>query len=184
MTLDDSSLSGLFRLRGLFRLLRVGILIRKFDSIRKKSQARKRFLNKDIYHVASPAEIVNEILCEIRDMVEEDEKMLDDLNYCIKMVSSGKLYEANLDENMGEGDENRKEAISFFKSYQGKTDTDNKEKNDTSKGVENKIRSINIEQRLDLTSSAKSMLEKADTLDFNIFDFKNMVDEKGRPIIV
>mmetsp|Transcript_9267 Transcript_9267/g.8919 ORF Transcript_9267/g.8919 Transcript_9267/m.8919 type:complete len:228 (-) Transcript_9267:1149-1832(-) len=62
MILDDSSLSGLFRLRGLFRLLRVGILIRKFDSLRKKSQARKRLKNKDIYHVASPAEIVNEIL--------------------------------------------------------------------------------------------------------------------------
>ena len=62
MTLDDSSLSGLFRLRGLFRLLRVGILIRKFDSIRKKSQARKRMQIRDIYHVSSPAEIVNEIL--------------------------------------------------------------------------------------------------------------------------
>lgn len=62
MSLRNSDLSGLFRLRGLFRLLRVGILIRKFDSIRKKTAARKKMNNRDIYHMSSPAEIVNEIL--------------------------------------------------------------------------------------------------------------------------
>lgn len=128
--------------------------------------------NKDIYHVASPAETVNEILCDIRDMVEHDDRLLEDLNYCIKMVSSGKLYEANLDEELAEGDANRKEAISFFKNYQGKTETDQKENIEVGKSIENKIKSIDIDERLNLTSATKMMLEKVNTLDFNIFDFK------------
>jgi len=178
MILDDSSLSGLFRLRGLFRLLRVGILIRKFDSLRKKSQARKRLKNKDIYHVASPAEIVNEILWDIRDMVENDDKMIEDLNYCIKMVSSGKLYEANIDDNIEEGDENRREAISFFKNIQGNTNTNKKDDEAVEKEIQSKIKTIDIDEKLNLNSQTKTMLNKADSLSFNIFDFKDLVEEK------
>ena len=178
MVLDDSSLSGLFRLRGLFRLLRVGILIRKFDSIRKKSQARRRMKSRDIYHVSSPAEVVNEILCSVRDMIDNDDELVEDLNYCIKMVSSGKLYEANIDENAEGVDEGRKEAISFFKSYQGKGLDDKKMSDKDQKHIEQKISTIDIEDRLSLTPQSKRMLTKSNTLEFDIFEFKELTKEK------
>jgi len=103
MTLSGGSLSGLLKLRGLFRLLRIGILLRKFDAIRKKSAARRKMFGRDIYNVMAPSELVIEILSNIRDMIQNDDKMLEDVNYCIKMISSGKLYETNIYE--GEGDE-------------------------------------------------------------------------------
>lgn len=179
MTLQNSSLSGLFRLRGLFRLLRVGILIRKFDSIRKKSKARKQMKGRDIYHVASPAEIVNEILCEIRDLIDNDEKMLEDINYCIKMVSSGKLYEANIDVQAEGADDKQKEAISFFKNYQGKDNTGKRDSTDSRQFIESKIDIIDVEAKLAMSKETKSILKKVDTLDFNIFDFKEETSEKG-----
>lgn len=179
MTLQNSSLSGLFRLRGLFRLLRVGILIRKFDSIRKKSKARKQMKGRDIYHVASPAEIVNEILCEIRDLIDNDDKMLEDINYCIKMVSSGKLYEANI-EDQGEGaDDKQKEAMTFFKSYQGRGNDGKRDSTDSKQFIESKINTIDVEDKLAMNRDTKSMLKKVDTLDFNIFDFKEATLDKG-----
>lgn len=180
MVLDDSNLSGIFRLRGLFRLLRVGILIRKFDAIRKKSAARKRMKSRDIYNVTSPAEIVNEILCELRDIMEDDEKLLEDINYCIKMVSSGKLYEANLNENGEGGDENQQQAISFFKSYQVKSAGDKKDSVVVRQEIAQKMSTIDIDEKLNLSAKSKQMLEKANTLEFDVFNFKELTEEKGR----
>jgi len=181
MTLEDSNLSGIFRLRGLFRLLRVGILIRKFDAIRKKSAARKKMHIRDIYHVSTPAEVVNEILCEVRDMIVNDDKLVEDMNYCIKMVNSGKIYEANIDENAEGGDENQKQAISFFKSYQGnKAPKERKNSMDIRKGIENIIDTIDLNERLELTAKSKNMMEKANTLKFDIFDFKESTNDKGK----
>jgi len=178
MTLDDSSLSGVFRLRGLFRLLRVGILIRKFDAIRKKSAARKQMKIRDIYHVSSPAEIVNEILCEVRDLVQNDDKLVEDLNYCIKMVSSGKLYETNIldDDGGDDADGKRKDALSWVKSIQGK-ESQKRRSSENPNMVKEKIAKINIDERLCLTSESKKMLSQADSLDFDIFEFKEAVEE-------
>lgn len=81
MTLSGSSLDALIRLRGLFRLVRIGILLRKFDAIRKKNAAKRNLFGRDFYHVMAPAEIVNNILCNIRDMVQNDAKLLEDINY-------------------------------------------------------------------------------------------------------
>lgn len=118
---SGSNLDALLRLRGLFRLVRIGILLRKFDSIRKKSIARKKMFGRDFYHVMAPSEIVNNILCNIRDLIQNDEKMLEDVNYCIKMVSSGKLYETNFGEGEGdESDDKKKDAMSWVKSIQGR----------------------------------------------------------------
>jgi len=179
MVTDDSTLSSVFRLRGLFRLLRVGILIRKFDAIRKKSAARKKMATKDIYHVTSPAEIVNEILCDIRDMVNNDERLLEDINYCIKMVSSGKLYETNIMEGEGdETDDKQKDAMSWVKSIQGASKNTRKGSMEMKKQIESKISQIDIYEILQMTPKSQTMLNQADTLNFNIFDFKEEVNEK------
>lgn len=96
------------------------------------------------------------------------------------MVSSGKLYEANIDEAGEGGDENQKQAISFFKSYNGKSNKERKNSVDIKKGIENKIDTIDLQERLSLTAKSKMMLEKANTLEFNVFDFKEATDEKGK----
>mmetsp|Transcript_7290 Transcript_7290/g.6445 ORF Transcript_7290/g.6445 Transcript_7290/m.6445 type:complete len:106 (-) Transcript_7290:298-615(-) len=49
----------------------------------------------------SPLERVLEILNEIRDRLDYGEdKTIEDVNYCVKMISSNKLYEANFDVDM------------------------------------------------------------------------------------
>jgi hypothetical protein len=46
----------------------------------------------------SPVEKVLEILNNIRDLIEPNEKkIITDINYCIKMISSNQLYEAVFD---------------------------------------------------------------------------------------
>lgn len=180
IALDSGSLANIFRLRGLFRLLRIGILIRKFYIIRKKSQERKKMQVRDIYHVSSPAEIVNEILSEIRDLVQNDDKMIEDLNYCIKMISSGKLYETTVFEGEDDAtnDQNR-DAINWIKSIKGHSKDDKRNSSDAKKIIQNKLQHINITSKLGLTKESQAMLDCVDTLDdFNIFDFKEEVEEK------
>ena len=44
----------------------------------------------------SPVEKVLEILNNLRELIDPDEKkVVSDINYCIKMISSNQLYEAN-----------------------------------------------------------------------------------------
>ena len=44
----------------------------------------------------SPVEKVLEILNHLRELIDPDEKkVVSDINYCIKMISSNQLYEAN-----------------------------------------------------------------------------------------
>jgi len=178
MVIDDGTLNSVLRIRGLFRLLRVGILIRKVDSIRQKSQARKRNQIRDIYHVSSPAEIVNEILTDIRNMVQNDDRMIEDLNYCIKMISSGKLYEINLYDGDSVTDEKQRDALAWVKNATGKSKDDKKYGSENKIMIESKLLSINIDSKLNLTKESKAMLDSADTIsDFNIFDFKDEVKE-------
>lgn len=94
------------------------------------------------------------------------------------MVSSGKLYEANIDENADGGDENQKQAISFFKSYQGKSTGTRKGSVDLRKGIDSRLDTIDLNERLNLTVTSKLMLEKANTLLFDVFKFKDATDEK------
>lgn len=185
MVLENNNLSGVFKLRGLFRLLRVGILIRKFDAIRKKSAARKKLLTRDVYHVTSPAEIVNEILCEIRDLVQNDDRLIEDINYCIKMISSGKLYETNVLEDEGnETDDKKREAMSWVKSIQGRSKEERKSSVEASVLIYKKINNIDIAKELNLTAVSKEMLKSANSLNFNIFDFKDEVKENEMHVLV
>lgn len=56
------------------------------------------------YDLRTPLDKVIEILNDLRDSVDPSERrVVADLNYCIKMISSNKLYEARLE--MDEPDE-------------------------------------------------------------------------------
>lgn len=61
------------------------------------------------YDIRSPLERVLEILNGLRDQVGMDQtKLLEDLTFCIKIISSNQLYEARLDIEMNPGGENEK----------------------------------------------------------------------------
>lgn len=158
-------------------------MIRKFDAIRKKSAARRQFSNRDIYHMSSPAEIVNEILFEIRELVEDDERLTEDLNYCIKMVNSGKLYETNFEGAENANDEKAQEAMGWIKSIQGGKKEDKRDSYDIRQNINSKIDSLNIDKKLKLTPESKAFLGRINTLDFDIFNFKDIVEEKEMFVI-
>ncbi len=62
-----------------------------------KREIRKRSFTSSGYDLRSPLEKVLEILAEVRDTIDPTEhKMVSDMQYCIKMISSNKLYEAEL----------------------------------------------------------------------------------------
>ncbi len=58
---------------------------------------RKKFSSVG-FDLRSPLEKVLEILNDVRDKLNvEEEILIKDINYCIKVISSNKLYEAELD---------------------------------------------------------------------------------------
>ena len=181
---SGNNLDALLRIRGLFRLVRIGILLRKFDAIRKKSMERKKMFGRDFYHVMAPSEIVNNILWNIRDLIHDDNKLLEDINYWIKMVSSGKLYETNFGEGEGdETDDKKKDAMSWVKSIQGKSKDEKRGSAISSSGNNRRVSTIEVIDKLELNKAASKMLEIVNQLEFNIFDFKEEVDEKELYVI-
>ena len=50
----------------------------------------------------TPQEIIVEYLSNIRERISMEDKAFEQLNYCIKMIASNKIYEADLE---GEDDE-------------------------------------------------------------------------------
>ena len=85
----NSFITGFLKIRGIFRLLRIFILIRKLNALRVKREAQKRKMTTLGYDLRSPLEKVLEILNEVRDSLDKsEERMIQDLNYCIKMISS------------------------------------------------------------------------------------------------
>jgi len=86
------------RLRGLFRLVRIFILVRKLNAVRVRNEIRKRKKTGKGIDMRSPLEKVMEILGGLRDIIDPAErKLVEDINYCIKMISSNRLYEADID---------------------------------------------------------------------------------------
>ncbi len=64
-------------------------------------------------------ERVLEILNEIRDRLDtREEKTVEEINYCVKMISSNKLYETNLEMDFGEhGEKKNKDVFLLFNQY-------------------------------------------------------------------
>lgn len=94
----NKALKGFLKIRGVFRLLRVFILIRKLNAVRIRREVRLKTVISNGYDIRSPLEKVMEMLNNIRDALDTSEiKMINDLNYCLKMISTNKLYEADIE---------------------------------------------------------------------------------------
>lgn len=86
--------------------------MRKKADIRKKQQV-------NIYDISSPMEKVIQILQEVRELIV-DPGMYKDVNYCIKEINSGKLYEANIDSGISDAEGKGREAMDWFKEMSNK----------------------------------------------------------------
>jgi len=99
---EKSFLKGILKLRGLFRLLRVFLLVRKLNLVRVRREARKKVDFDFRNDMRAPVEKIIEILNNQRDVLiaeDAEQNSIKELNYCISMISSNKLYEAEFDLN-------------------------------------------------------------------------------------
>mmetsp|Transcript_45376 Transcript_45376/g.33161 ORF Transcript_45376/g.33161 Transcript_45376/m.33161 type:complete len:269 (+) Transcript_45376:178-984(+) len=120
MKVDNDTVKNILKIRGIFRLLRVFLLIRKLNVLRVKRDIQKKKRISGHLDLRSPLERVLEILSEIRDRLDYGEdKTIEDLNYCIKMISSSKLYEANFELELGESAKTQvnKDMILLYNQY-------------------------------------------------------------------
>ena len=102
---DDNSFRGFLKIRGIFRLLRIFILIRKLNAVRVRREMRMKKNVGLIFGIQTPVERVLEILNSMRDMIEPSErKLIQDINYCIEMISTNKLYDVDIIDELEEED--------------------------------------------------------------------------------
>lgn len=94
----NGSAKGILQIRGIFRMLRIIILIRKLNTLRVKRDFQKRKTTIMGMDLRSPLERVLEILNNLRDKIDSNQtKTLQEINYCIKIITSNQLYEANIE---------------------------------------------------------------------------------------
>ena len=93
------AIKNLFKIRGVFRLLRIFILVRKLNAVRVRREVHKKRDNLLELDLRAPLEKVLEMLNEIRDHIHPSEaKIIRNLGYCIEMIWSNRLYEAEINE--------------------------------------------------------------------------------------
>jgi len=71
-----------------------------------------------------------------------------------------------------------KDAMSWVKSIQGRSKDERKGSLEAKLGNQRRVSAVDVEKKLEITPVAKEMLEQSDTLDFNIFDFKDETEER------
>jgi len=118
---NQSGIAGILKLRGLFRLLRVFLLIRKLNLVRVRREVRKKIDFDFTNDMRAPVEKVIEILSNHRDILiaeDAEQSQINELNYCISMVQSDKLYEADfeLDEKSDKGGR-KSDALNWISTY-------------------------------------------------------------------
>ena len=102
---SDSSMSKLTRLRGLFRILRIVLLIRKVGALRRIQELDRlyeaqlcRQTEDETYELRTPMEKVLIIIRTIGARVDQqrEPRVIEDLNYCLRVLASNNLYDAEL----------------------------------------------------------------------------------------
>ena len=74
-------------LRAIFRFLRIFLLFRKVNHIKKIKVAYSR------YDLKSPVEKIVEILGSLRDMLNNNKSLIKEIEWCIEVISSNRLYD-------------------------------------------------------------------------------------------
>lgn len=189
ININDRKAKAVLRLRGVFRLLRVAILIRKLDELRNSRKAKMKS-EIDYSDFKSPFERTIEILTNLKECLE-DQKYVKDLNYCIKHISNGKLYEIEMQEPeqlaLGSLRRSRRGGILameenlWIRSCSSTSLPKRMSRLSGSIIILNR-KSSALQNKMNITKKAKEMFENVDSLDFNIFDF--MDETKGSELVI
>mmetsp|Transcript_33558 Transcript_33558/g.24202 ORF Transcript_33558/g.24202 Transcript_33558/m.24202 type:complete len:209 (-) Transcript_33558:1275-1901(-) len=125
----NETVSSILKIRGIFRLLRIFILYRKLNAIRLKRDKHKKMRLSQVSHldVRTPSEIITEMLVNLRDRINVDDASIGDLNYCLKMIASNRLYEADVDLGESSIEDESSSGNDKNNSKQNKLKTSNKD---------------------------------------------------------
>ncbi|CDW89816.1 UNKNOWN [Stylonychia lemnae] len=191
---DNPALQGFLKIRSVFRVLRIFLLVRKLSALKSKREQHKRTILKMGFDMRSPLEKVLEILNELRDQMDmNDTRIIQDLNYCIKIIASNKLYEVNIDYDQNlNNTQSSKEVQMLLNTYsRGATEEkklvlpplvrrqsllqfDPMNVSDTKNEQKKFYVTVDkVENTLEFSDKTKKEFEKIATLDFNIFTVQN-----------
>jgi signal transduction histidine kinase len=100
----DENLAKVTRIRGLFRILRIVLLIRKVGALTriqeldKLYEAQSRCTEDETYELRTPIERVLFILRSLKSKIDgsSEAKLIEDLSYCLRIIASNNLYDAEL----------------------------------------------------------------------------------------
>jgi hypothetical protein len=185
--IDDTYASTIFRLRGLFRLIRVVLLVRKYDHLKDSRNAKKKS-EISFSEFKSPLEQTLEIMTTLRECLE-DQKFVRDLNYCIKHISNGRLYDLEIKDSEQEGltllRRSRRGGILameenlWIKSCSSASNPRSSRLSRLSRMssaiITNNRSDSTLQQKMSISNKAKKMFENVESIDFNIFDYKEEV---------
>lgn len=109
------SVENVLKIRSIFRLLRVFLLVRKLNALRiKREQQKKNRISLASGDIRSPLERVLEILNDVRDRLDPDEeKIMLDVNYVVKIIASNKLYEMDIEDDGS----TKSEVMNWYQNY-------------------------------------------------------------------
>jgi hypothetical protein len=109
-----------------------------------------------------------------------------DLNYCLKHISSGKLYEAEMNEpehlGMGQLRRSRRGGILameenlWIRSCSTVSNARKLSRMSSMIVIMNR-KSSALSNKMNITEKAEKLFEKVDSLDFNVFEFKEEMKE-------
>lgn len=99
----------------------------------------------------------------------DDKDFYKDMNYCIKMISSGKLYEANIDSAL-ENDEGN-EALNWVRNFGRSTRTKQRASTDAQAAQLKQIDNFDVAERLSLSTKAQELLKNVSSFYFDPFEF-------------
>lgn len=121
--------------------------------------------------ISTPAGIITEILSDLREIHKSHKSMSADIDYCIKNIATGKIYETTIDES-----KNDKQANGWFDFFNGHKKQLVK-LNNMSKKSGTVSEDFDFYTKFGVTDEVKEMLTNIDSLDFHIFNFKAATDE-------
>lgn len=109
--------------------------MRKLSTLKERREIHKRSKISIGLDLRSPLERVLEILNGLRDQIDTNEKkIVEDLNYCIKIISSNQLYEAKLDYDEMTDQNSKTEVHMLLNTYSKGISDDKTSKTNTDRG--------------------------------------------------
>jgi hypothetical protein len=185
MSVDNSVASALLRIRGMFRITTLLLLVRKLNEVKGSNKAKKKS-EISYSEFKSPLERTLEIMTALRECLE-DQKFVRDINYCIKNISNGKLYDKEVkdSEQVGLGALRRSrrggilamEENLWIRSCSSASNPRKVARLSRSSSVIITLsrKSSALQQKMNISNAAKKIFENVENLDFNIFEFKEEV---------